>query len=130
MNKAALILFIIAISGAIMLNFSSQESGVDISISEFKELVAKEPGVIIDVRTKREYDNGHLKKTDHLFDFLTGEFHEKIDGLDKDETYYLYCRTGNRSGQAARIMKELGYEKVYNVGGFDELSAAGFEAEK
>lgn len=112
-----------------MFNLSSQTSDIDISINEFKKRVAEVPGVIIDVRTRGEYDQGHLKKTDHQFDFLTGEFHEKVEDLDKNETYYLYCRTGNRSGQAARIMKEMGYENVYNIGGFEELAGAGFESE-
>jgi phage shock protein E len=109
--------------------FSKPSSGVDISVNEFKEMVEKERGVIIDVRTKGEYDQGHLVQTDDLIDFMTPDFRDKVGQLDKDKTYYLYCRSGNRSGQAARIMKGMGFDQVYNIGGFEELRDAGFEAE-
>jgi len=102
---------------------------IDISTEEFKEKRAETDGVIIDVRTKGEYEEGHLAETDHLYDLMNGDFQAQLDNLDKEETYYLYCRTGNRSGQAARIMKNAGFENVYNVGGFDDLADAGFATE-
>ena len=58
-----------------------------------------------------------------------GEKQYRTD-LDKDKTYYLYCRSGNRSGQAARIMKSKGFDNVYNVGGFEDLVRFGFESDK
>ncbi|HKK25850.1 MAG TPA: rhodanese-like domain-containing protein [Gracilimonas sp.] len=109
--------------------FTKQSNGIDISIDEFKEKFQEEQGVVIDVRTQEEYEEGHLVKTDKLLDFTNGEFQNSLSDMDKDKTYYLYCRTGNRSGQAARIMKSQGFENVYNVGGFEDLANAGFEAE-
>jgi phage shock protein E len=109
--------------------FSKPSSGVDISVEEFRELLEKQPGLIIDVRTRGEYEHGHLTQTDDLIDFMSPDFRSKIEQLDRDKTYYLYCRSGNRSGQAARIMKNMGFEQVYNIGGFEELRDAGFEAE-
>lgn len=103
--------------------------GIDISTEEFKEKRAETEGVIIDVRTKAEYEDGHLAETDHQYDLTNGDFQAQLNNLNKDETYYLYCRTGNRSGQAARIMKNAGFGKVYNVGGFSDLAKAGFETE-
>ena len=102
---------------------------IDISTEEFKEKRAEKEGVIIDVRTQEEYEEGHLAETDHQYDMMNGEFQRQIKNFDKDETYYLYCRSGNRSGQAARMMKNAGFENVYNIGGFEELVDAGFEAE-
>lgn len=102
---------------------------IDISTKEFKEKRAEIEGVIIDVRTQSEYDEGHLTETDHQYDFTNGEFQSQLQNFDKEETYYLYCRTGNRSGQAARIMRNAGFENVYNVGGFEDLANAGFETE-
>ncbi|WP_069132052.1 rhodanese-like domain-containing protein [Rhodohalobacter halophilus] len=113
-----------------MFSFLSRSNGVDISAEEFKEKMEEERGVVIDVRSKMEYDEGHLKETDQQIDFNAGEFHNKVDSLDKDKTYYLYCRSGNRSGQAARLMKSKGFENVYNVGGFDDLARSGLETEK
>ena len=86
-----------------------------------------EPGVVIDVRTDQEYNSGHLTLSKYQYDFSGGEFARKIETLDKDKTYYLFCRTGNRSGQAARLMKKNGFENVYNVGGFKGLVEEGFE---
>jgi phage shock protein E len=129
MKKSLLIVISIITIGIIMFSFLSKPSGVDISISEFKEKVESSPGVIIDVRTKQEYDQGHLKVTDAQYDWNGGEFHDVIGDLDKDKTYYLYCRTGNRSGQAARMMKDQGFENVYNIGGFEDLANSGFESE-
>ncbi|SMO55149.1 Rhodanese-related sulfurtransferase [Fodinibius sediminis] len=94
---------------------------------KFKELLKEQSGTIIDVRTKDEYRNGHLKKADYNFDLMSGEFEQKIKSLDKKRSYYLYCRSGNRSGQAAGIMKKNGFKNVYNVGGLQQLVNAGFE---
>ena len=119
----------IIITGIVMFSFLSRSNGIDISAEEFKEKMEEEKGVVIDVRSKMEYEEGHLKATDELIDFNAGEFHNKVDSLDKDKTYYLYCRSGNRSGQAARLMKSKGFENVYNVGGFEELARSGLETE-
>ncbi len=89
--------------------------------------IMKEPGTIIDVRTKEEFDNGHLAIADMQLDFLSGEFAEEADGLDKTKTYYLYCRSGNRSERAAKILTDKGFKNVYNIGGYPDLVKAGFE---
>jgi phage shock protein E len=95
----------------------------------FKRHSMKKPGIVVDVRTQEEYDEGHLAKADRHYDLLNGDFKAQLDSLDKDETYYLYCRSGNRSGQAAELMIENGFTDVYNIGGFQDLVDAGLEAE-
>lgn len=99
-----------------------------ISAEEFQENIGEISGYVIDVRTLEEYEDGHLAVTDFHYDFLNGDFQAQLDSLDKDKTYYLYCRTGNRSGQAAELMEENGFEHVYNIGGFQDLVDAGLEA--
>lgn len=94
---------------------------------KFKELLQEEIGVIIDVRTKDEYNSGHLKKADYNFDISSPDFEQKIKKMDKDKNYFLYCRSGARSGRAAQIMKRNGFENVYNVGGLQSLVNAGFD---
>lgn len=94
---------------------------------KFKQLLKEESGVIIDVRTKSEYNNDHLRKADYNFDISASNFKEKIEKLDKDQNCFLYCRTGARSGRATRIMKRNGFENVYNIGGLQSLINAGFE---
>jgi phage shock protein E len=96
---------------------------------KFKELLQEGPGVVIDVRTKSEYNSGHLKKTDYNYDISSSDFEENIEKLDKDKNYFLYCRTGARSGRATQVMKRNGFENVYNIGGLQSLVNAGFEKE-
>ena len=132
MKSMIFTLIIILAAALLAYNFFSNsdrnmDKSMNISPSEFKEKVKADPGVVIDVRTDEEYKNGHLAIADHQFNLLDGEFESKLDSLNKSKTYYLYCRSGNRSGQAARLMKKNGFENVYNVGGFGDLAAGGFE---
>jgi len=128
MKSTIVPIILIAVAGLLMFNFFSKTPGydMDLTVSEFKEKLESEPGLVIDVRTEEEYNNGNLALTDYQFNFLNGEFENHLDQMDKDKTYYLYCRTGNRSGQAAKLMKEHGFNKVYNVGGFEDLVNGGF----
>ncbi len=110
---------------------SEEESSTEdtrITAAEFQDQIDKQPGVVIDVRTQDEYDQGHVASVDYHLDLLNGDFESSLDSLDKDKTYYLYCRTGNRSGQAADLMKQNGFENVYNIGGFQDLVDAGIES--
>src|SRR5690625_1853042 len=103
---------------------------MDITIDEFLKKRAEVKGAIIDVRTKEEHEEGHLDETDAQYDFRNGDIHERMADLDKNETYYLYCRPGGRSEQVARMMRDYGFEKVYNIGGYSDLEAATKEKEE
>jgi phage shock protein E len=106
----------------------SEADGTRISAEQFQEKVDETPGVIIDVRTQKEYDRGHVAMVDYHLDLLNGDFEASLDSLNKNETYYLYCRSGNRSGKAAELMKKNGFKKVYNIGGYKGLVDAGVES--
>jgi phage shock protein E len=80
--------------------------------------------VLVDVRTPEEYAQGHLAGA-QLVDFQAADFRERIAELPRDEPYFLYCRTGNRSAQAAAVMAELGFTDVVDGGGYEDLVAAG-----
>ena len=72
--------------------------------------------VILDVRTAEEYDDGHIDNAINI-DFYAATFRDDVNKLAKDNTYLIYCRSGNRSGQALDIMDELGFQEVYNLSG-------------
>ncbi len=73
--------------------------------------------VILDVRTDDEVAEGVIANAIHI-DFFKGEaFVAEVDALDKNKSYYVYCRSGNRSGQACAIMEELGFDNTYNLEG-------------
>jgi len=101
-----------------------------INAEKFQEKVNETPGVIIDVRTQKEYNEGHLADVNYQLNLLNGDFEASLDSLDKEKTYYLYCRTGNRSGQATELMKKNGFENVYNIGGFQDLVEAGVASKR
>lgn len=84
---------------------------------------------VIDVRTPEEFAAGHLAGAE-LVDIYEPAFTDEIDGLDRDGSYVVYCRTGNRSGQAAAFMEELGFTEVYNAGGLEGLAEAGAAIER
>jgi phage shock protein E len=71
---------------------------------------------VIDIRTPEEFAAGHLADAT-LIDFYEADFADRIAELPTDEPYLVYCRSGNRSAQATRLMDELGFEQVYEMDG-------------
>ena len=93
------------------------------------EAVAEVPSrVLIDVRTPDETADGMIAGALNI-DFEAADFRERISQLDRNGKYLLYCRTGNRSAQAAAVMAELGFTDVIDAGGFSDLVAAGAPVE-
>jgi rhodanese-related sulfurtransferase len=80
--------------------------------------------VVIDVRTPEEYDAGHVQDA-QLIDIQSPEFAAGIAELDPDQTYVVYCRSGNRSAVAAEQMRAEGLT-VLDGGGLDAMTAAGW----
>ena len=70
---------------------------------------------ILDVRTPDEFSVSHVEGALNI-DFLNSSFQTEIQKLDKTKIYKVYCRSGNRSGQAERVMKSLGFKDVENIG--------------
>jgi len=125
---APFILIGILISGMLIFNFFKKEQQINaIPAEQAIENRIVDEGIIIDVRTQDEYEQGSLHDALIGYNFSSGEFEEKLDSLDKDKTYYLYCASGNRSGKAARLMTEKGFKNVNNLGGYSDLLEAGFE---
>lgn len=94
-----------------------EESGYKkISAEEAKEMIDTEDLVILDVRTKEEYDQAHIEGAILIPDYqLKEQAESKLP--NKEEKILLYCRSGNRSESAAKILIEMGYSKVYDFGG-------------
>ncbi|PAP77832.1 rhodanese-like domain-containing protein [Rubrivirga marina] len=79
---------------------------------------------VVDVRTDDEYAGGHVAGAIHANVFDDG-FEQRMASLDRTEPVYLYCASGVRSGRAAAVLEGMGFERVVNAGGFDDLAAAG-----
>lgn len=90
----------------------------DLSQEEWAEQLASDNNaVILDVRTDAEVAEGIIPNAIHIDIYKGDAFIDAIDALDKSKNYYVYCRSGNRSGQACKIMEELGFENAYNLEG-------------
>ncbi|WP_249066645.1 rhodanese-like domain-containing protein [Halalkalibaculum roseum] len=126
MDFYTIILIVIAAVMVLYYGAKLKNSGETLDPETFKEKWKQDSGVVIDVRTKSEHKGERLDITDHNYDITDSEFSEQIEQLDKSKTYYLYCRTGSRSGRAARMMEQNGFEHVYNIGGLQKLLNAGF----
>ena len=84
------------------------------------ESVIPEDAVVIDVRTPEEYGAGHLDDAANI-DFYAADFKDQIGQLDRDDKYVVYCRSGNRSGQAKEIMEQMGFTDITNAGAYEDL---------
>lgn len=100
--------------------FATSDTGAkvqNVSNEEFAEgLERDQDAVLIDVRTEMEFDSGHLPEA-KLMDMMSPSFKNSIEQLDREKSYYLYCRSGNRSYHAGRAMINKGFTKVYNLAG-------------
>lgn len=77
--------------------------------------------IVLDVRTPFEYSEVHVKGSLNI-DFLNKNFKMNVLRLDKLKIYKVYCRSGNRSSQAERLMKSLGFKDVENLGSVNQAS--------
>ena len=130
MNTAIIVFVILAVAFGLYYLSKSSGNTSKLEMDSLKKMMRENPGVVIDVRTPDEFASGHLRKADHNFNVMSGELEQKLDSLDKNETYYLYCRSGNRSGKAAKMMKQHGFEHVHNIGGYQDLVDAGLESSR
>jgi rhodanese-related sulfurtransferase len=109
--------FIALIASALLLaGCSSSSSAIDLSVTEFSAKVAEAGVITLDVRTPGEFAEGYIQGA-RLIDFQSGNFENEIAALDKNATYAVYCRSGNRSGQAVKVMQDAGFTNVFNMNG-------------
>lgn len=81
-------------------------------ISQFE---ADTNGVILDVRTEDEYNDGIISNAINI-DIHKGQgFIDDLEALDKSKNYYVYCRSGARSAKACELMENLGFLNAYNL---------------
>lgn len=91
----------------------------------FEKEMTTDAGQVIDVRTPKEYKEGHIAGAANLHiydqDFLT-----RLDSLDKNETLYVYCKAGGRSAEAVETLESKGFKHIVELeGGLDAWNEAG-----
>ena len=102
-----------------------------IPITEFKSKTDSGEYKLIDIRTLPEYQQGHLKNSTQIDFYKTAEFSSFLQSLDKNGKYLIYCRSGNRSGQALSQMKDMGFQNVSDLsGGINAWTSANYPIEQ
>lgn len=77
-------------------------------------------GVLVDTRTVEEYNAGHAPNAVVIpYEQMVSRIDQYV--ADKQTPILLYCRSGRRAGIAEQALKDQGYEKVYNVGGLEDI---------
>lgn len=125
MNKIAyIILVIIIIIGGIILTFNKKGSKDNnkptikyISMDEIDKIMSENDNyIILDARTFEEYNEGHIPNAICIPNETIGEdITKKLP--DKEQLILIYCRSGNRSKQAAKKLNKLGYTNLVEFGG-------------
>ena len=77
---------------------------------------AADYAAVIDVRTVEEWNSGYLEGA-VLIEIADADFRDEISKLDPNADYYIYCRSGNRAGQAIDIMRDMGFSGELVNGG-------------
>jgi len=87
-----------------------------------KQLEAAEKAVLLDVRTAGEFSGGTIPSSKNI-DFLSPTFSTNVKKLNKDAVYFVFCRSGNRSGQACKMMHKMGFDVRNLSGGIGDFPA-------
>jgi phage shock protein E len=101
-----------------------------INLDEFEKMRAEKENVVLDVRTPKEFDAGHVPGAVNI-DWHARDFNERVSKLDKSKTYLVHCQAGVRSAAASKRMAELKFEHLFDfTGGWSAYSKADKPVEK
>lgn len=91
-----------------------------VTCNEKDEIIEKENhALLIDVRTKEEYEESHLKDAINIqYDEIVQKL-STYGTIDFDTPIIVYCKSGTRSNMAAQTLKEEGYKNIYDLGSID-----------
>ncbi len=114
--------FVVVLALSVLLTACSSSTATQsielVSPAAAAQVIADDPTdlVILDIRTLEEFNEARLADA-IMVDFYADDFADQLDTLDKDVPYVMYCRTGNRTSEAVKTMKELGFVEVDEIEG-------------
>jgi len=101
-----------------------------IGVEEYDKLRANTNNVLLDVRTKTEYEKGHIPGATNI-DISSPRFDESVAKLDTNKTYLVNCAVGIRSARACKKLEGMGFKNLYDLApGFDGWKKAGKPVDK
>lgn len=108
------------------LSMSNMKLVENLDAKSFEKKVADDKdAVLLDVRTPMEHQMERIPNS-ILIDIYNPMFMQEVEKLNKNKSYYVYCRSGNRSFHAGNYMLTVGFDKVYNL----QLGIIGWHGEK
>ena len=117
--KKCLLYFSIIMIFLLMMLSCSKKAYNNINLKKALDIMTKSTNlVLLDVRTAEEYMSGSLPNSINI-DVMDTDFKTKINILDKNKEYIVYCRSGNRSKQAAGKLTAQGYTNIVEIGGIN-----------
>lgn len=122
--KSAMIrsLFVLVLALSVLVTACSSDTTTQsielVSPTEAAQVIADDPAglVVLDIRTPQEFNEARLADA-VMVDFYAEDFAAQLETLDKDVPYVMYCNSGNRSSDAVKTMKDLGFVEVYEIDG-------------
>lgn len=109
------LLIVLLLTGCMYLR-PKQNGMSNLSQTEWAKALTKQPeAVILDVRTEEEFESGYIPNAKNIDLRMGPGFIEEINTLEKNKSYYVYCRSGARSAQAVQLMRDLGFNETYNL---------------
>lgn len=92
----------------------------NINATDFEQKINNPDAVILDVRSAFEFKGDKINGAQNI-SVSSPDFNSRIENLDKNKTYLVYCQHGPRGKEATKIMKDKGFQHVYNLsGGIEE----------
>ena len=109
------LLIVLLLTGCMYLR-PKQNGMSNLSQTEWAKALTKQPeAVILDVRTEEEFESGYIPNAKNIDLRMGPGFIDEINNLEKNKSYYVYCRSGARSAQAVQLMRDLGFNETYNL---------------
>ncbi len=129
-NRRLMVVVVVVVAAAVglLLQSRSSTSGANvaqaITPSEYQAqfLTANAPHLLLDVRTPEEFSGGHIAGAVNI---AVETLQSRLNEIPRDQPIVVYCRSGNRSAQAAQILAAAGYTGVRDLGGITAWVAQG-----
>ncbi len=117
-SRLKLLVAALGVGAIVLAGCSSGASAVEtVAPATAAEMIVQETDeVVLDIRTPEEFSQGVIEGAINI-DFYASDFADRLDALDKDAHYVVYCRSGNRSGQARATFAKLGFTNVTEIQG-------------
>lgn len=94
--------------------FLEQSIVKHVRAAEFLDIIEEDKGQLIDIRTPKEFDIGHIEGA-MMIDYYAPSYKTNLDQLDKEKPIYIYCRSGNRTSRSVGLIQQLGFKEIVNL---------------